>query len=122
YEARLRLGGRVQRHRLDAATKTDAIAELRALQVDFERGGSHRSTGLTVDDLASDWLAHLTARIGHRDPRRRYSARTVALYRQRLDQHVLDHLGHRPVADVTLADVRKLIDKLGAAGLAPSTV
>jgi integrase len=124
YEARLRLGGKVRRHRLAAETKTDAIAELRALQVDYDRGESHRSpsAALTVDDLARDWLAHLTARVGHRDPRRRYSARTVELYRQRLEQHITPALGYRPVADVTLADVRRLVDKLGADGLAPSTV
>src|SRR4051812_39748278 len=38
YDVALRLGGKVQRHRLAAQTKTDAIAELRALQVDYERG------------------------------------------------------------------------------------
>src|ERR671931_2874606 len=53
YEARLRLGGNVRRFRLDAETKTDAIAELRALQVDFERGDASRSPALavTVADL-----------------------------------------------------------------------
>jgi hypothetical protein len=124
YEARLRLGGKVRRHRLKATTKTDAITELRALQVDYTRGENHRSpaSALTVEDLAGDWLAHLEARVGHRDPRRRYSARTVALYRQRLNQHIVKELGSRPVADVALADVRRLVDKLGAAGLAPSTV
>lgn len=133
YDAALRLGGKVRRHRLEAATKTDAIVELRALQVDYSRGETHRSAGLTVNDLAADWLTHLTARIGHRDPRRRYSKRTVDLYRQRLDQYVLPEIGSRPVADVTLADVRRLVDRLGAARrhssksggksqLAPSTV
>jgi integrase len=122
YDAALRLGGKVRRHRLEAKTKTDAIAELRALQVDYERGESHRSAGLTVNDLAADWLEHLTARVGHRDPRRRYSRRTVDLYRQRLGQHVLPELGTRPVADVTLTDVRRMVDKVGAARLAPSTV
>jgi integrase len=124
YEARLRLAGRVRRHRLAAATKTDAIAELRALQVDYERGEQHRSPAatVTVDELAADWLARLEARVGHRDPRRRYSARTVALYRQRLESHVLPELGRRPVADVTLADVRRLADKLSAGKLAPATV
>ena len=81
YEARLRLGGPVRRHRLTATTKTDAIGELRALQVDYGRGETFRSpaTALTVADLAADWQRHLTARIGDRGPRRRYSARTVAL-------------------------------------------
>ena len=38
YDAALRLGGKARRHRLEANTKTDAIAELRALQVDYARG------------------------------------------------------------------------------------
>jgi integrase len=124
YEARLRVGKRVRRHRLTATTKTDAISELRALQVDYDRGEQHRSpaAALTLDELAADWLAHLESRVGHRDPKRRYSARTVVLYRQRLEQHVLPELGHRHVADVQLADVRRLVDRLGAGGLAPSTV
>jgi hypothetical protein len=79
----------VRRHRLEARTKTDAIAELRALQVDYARGETDRSpaSALTGAGLARDWLAHLDTRVGHRDARRRYAARTVALYRQRLEQH-----------------------------------
>lgn len=122
YEAALRLGGKVRRHTLAARTKTDAISELRALQVDYERGEQHRSAAaaLTVADVARDWLGHLEARVEHRDPRRRYSARTVALYRQRLDQHVIPALGHGAIHELNVADVRRLVDRLGA--LAPSTV
>jgi integrase len=114
----------VRRHRLAAATKTDAILEARALAVDYTRGEQHRSPAATptLAELARGWLAHLDARIGHRDPRRRYSARTVALYRQRIEQHVLPELGSRPVAELTLADVRRLVDRLGRRGLAPSSV
>jgi integrase len=124
YDAALRLGGKSRRHRLEATTKTDAINELRALQVDYERGEAHRSpaAALTVADVAADWLAHLESRVGHRDPRRRYSARTVALYRQRLHRHVVPALGTLPVAEVTVADVRRLVDRAGRARLAPGTV
>jgi hypothetical protein len=124
FEVKARLGGKVQRHRLQASTKTDAIAELRALQTDYARGeqGRSPSAALTVSELAADWLTHLDARIDHRDPRRRYSARTVDKYRQRVTQHILPAFGHRGVAAVTLADLRRLIDKLGRAGLAPATV
>jgi integrase len=124
YEVSARLGGRMRRHRLDAANKTDAIREAETLRVDYQRGEQHRSAAaaLTLAEVAGDWLAHLEARIGHVDPRRRRSARTVALYRQRLEQHIIPALGHRPVADVALADVRRLVDQLGAADLAPSTV
>jgi len=124
YDAALRLGGKVRRRRLEAMTKTDAIAELRALQVDYARGEAHRSatTTPTVAEAAVEWLAHLESRIGHRDARRRYSARTVTLYRQRLDRHVIPLLGTRRIAEVTVTDVRRLVDRLGQVGLAPSTV
>ena len=124
YEAAFWYGGRTRRHRLEAQTKTDAITELRNLRTDYARGEQHRSpaAALTVAELAVDWLAHLESRIGHRDPKRRYSARTVELYRQRLTQHILPTLGPRPVAEIRLSDVRRLADRLGTAGLAPSTV
>jgi integrase len=124
YDAALRLGGIVRRHRLTASTKTDALAELRALQVDYQRGEQYRSpaAALTVSELADDWLAHLESRVGHRDPKRRYSTRTVALYRQRLEQHIIPALGSRAADHVIVTDVRRLIDKLGRDGLAPSTV
>jgi integrase len=124
FEAKLRLGGQLRRHRLEASTKTDAIAELRRLQVDFERGEFGRSSALalTVSELARDWLLHLEARTAHRDPRHRRSGRTVALYRQRLDSHILPALGTRDLSALTVADVRRLIDRLAAKKLAPSTI
>jgi integrase len=124
YEVSARFAGRMRRHRLEATTKTDAVAEARALRVDFERGESHRSpaTALTLAEVSRDWLSHLDARIGLQDERRRYSARTVGLYRQRLEQWIVPELGPRPIADVTVVDVRRLVDRLGSAGLAPSTV
>lgn len=124
YEVSARFGGRMRRHRLNAATKTDAIAEARALRVDFERGEPHRSpaTSLTVAEVAADWLVSLEARVGLQDDRRRYSRRTVDLYRQRLEQRINPELGHQPIGDLTVADVRRLVDRLGSASLAPSTV
>ncbi len=124
YDVMLRLGGKVRRFRLEACTKTDAIAELRALEVDHDRGEPSRSPALsvTVAELARDYIAHLEARVGARDPRRRRSPRTVALYRQRLEQHIVRELGPRPAGELTVADVRRLLDRLAAKRLAPSTV
>ena len=116
YDAALRLGGKVRRHRLEATTKTDAINELRALQVDYKRGETHRSpaAGLTLDELAGDYLAHLRVRTNESDPRRRRSPRTVEHYESQLRLHVLPVLGHRPAAELTVADVRRLLDALAA--------
>jgi integrase len=123
YDVALRLGGKVRRHRLEANTKTDAIAELRALQVDYERGEQHRSAaaGLTVTELAGDFHRHLQTRIGDADSKRRRSPRTVRHYHDQLELHVLPVLGHRPVADLTVADVRRLLDELAAKKLSPSS-
>src|SRR5262245_55254987 len=65
YDARLRLGGNVRRHRVVAQTKTDAISELRNLQTDYARGEAHRSpaAGVTISELASDYVAHLRTRV-----------------------------------------------------------
>lgn len=124
YEAAFWHGGATRRHRLTARTKTDAITELRDLRTDYARGEPHRSpaAALTVAEVAADWLTHLESRVGHRDPKRRYSTRTVQLYRQRVRQHILPSFGARPITEVRLVEVRRLVDRLGAAGLAPSTV
>jgi len=121
YDVALRLGGKVRRHRLEAQTKTDAIAELRALQVDYQRGEERRSpaAAVTLNDLAADYVTHLRARIGDTDPRRRRSPRTVAHYDEQLRLHALPLLGTKPAADITVADVRRLLDTLAAKKLSP---
>jgi integrase len=124
YEVHARLGGKLRRHTLKAQTKTDAILELRALQTDYARGEAHRSpsVAVTLADLAQDWLQHLQDRTTHRDPKQRRSVRTVDLYRQRVEQHVVPALGHLAAGEVNLGDVRRLIDVVSAKGLAPGTV
>lgn len=124
YDASMRVDGRMRRHRLDAKTKTDAITELRALEVDYARGETFKSaaTAVTVGDLAADWLAHLEARVAHRDPTKRRSRRTVKLYRQRLGSHLLPEWQRLAASEVDVRDLRRLVDRLGAAGLSPSTI
>ena len=123
FEARLRADGREKRVALEATTKTDAVRELEALRVDLDRGERrHRSLAPTLDDLAVEWLEHLEARVGISDGRRRYSQRTVDLYRQRLRDHVLDRLGGRRVDELTADDVGRLVDRLVGRKLAPGTV
>ena len=124
FEVHARLGGKLRRHTLKARTKTDAILELRALQTDYARGEAHRSPSVTVTlaDLAYEWITHLEGRTTHRDPKQRRSVRTVLLYRQRLEQHIVPVLGHLAAGEVNLGDVRRLIDVVSAKGLAPGTV
>lgn len=122
YEARL--GKEDRRVRLDATTKTEAIAELEALRTDRRRGVPAIQTGrgvVTVAEVAGEYVEHLEARVGHRDPARRFSPRTVALYRQRLRDLVLPSIGGRRVDLVDVQDLRRMVDRLGQA-YAPGTV
>jgi hypothetical protein len=82
YDAALRLGGKVRRHRLEAQTKTDAINELRNLQTDYARGEAHRSpaAAVTVAELLDEFTLHMHSRIGDPDPKRRRSRRTADHY------------------------------------------
>jgi integrase len=124
FEFRGRLGGKVVRRSLKAKTKTDAIAEIRALQVDSDRGDLVRSSGLslTVADLAGEWFEHLERRSVQRDPRMRRASRTVADYRSRYLKHIDPLLGSRPLSELTVHDVRRLIDVVAAKDLSPSTI
>lgn len=122
FESRVRVDGRTKRHTLRATTKTDAIHEHRALQTDYARGEMYRSAaaGSTVREVSEEWLALLDARTREADPRRRYSANTVAVYRLRLEKHVLPVLGATPIADVSVAQIRRLASKLSTS-MAPSS-
>jgi hypothetical protein len=123
YEARVRLAGTRTRLLLDARNKTAAIAELEALRVDRRRGVPARTGSLvpTLNEVTADWLAVMELRAHHRDPRKRRSPRTVRLYKHRMEAHVLPTLGMYPIDELTVSDLRRLVDKLGRK-LAPSTV
>jgi integrase len=123
YDTRVRRGGKQERIVLDAKNKTAAIEELRALRVDDRRGDPVRTSSLipTVSEVADEWLAALELRTKHRDPAMRRSPRTLALYRDRTKSKVLPTLGRIAIDEVTVADLRRLVEKLGAKH-APSTV
>jgi len=123
FDAALRLDGKVRRLRLDARTKTDAIAEVEALRVDTRRGEQHRSPTLapTLAELAADYLAALAVRVGDCDPKRRRSPRTVADTRYKLDRYVLPVLGNVPGDRLATADVLRLLDRLAAQRLSANT-
>jgi integrase len=114
FEASLRLQGRMQRRRLTAQTKTDAITELRNLQTDSGRGELHRSAQLspTLAELAGDYITHLRSRIDDPDPKLRRSHRTVKDARYKIDRYILPTLGRVRTAELTTADVVRLLDWL----------
>jgi integrase len=119
----VRLTGKRTRLVLDATNKTDAVAELEAVRVDRRRGVPARSGSLvpTLNEVTADWLAAMELRVHHRDPKKRRPPRTVALYRHRVEMHVLPTLGMYALDELTVTDLRRLVDRLGGK-LAPSTV
>jgi integrase len=123
YDTALRLGGKVRRHRLKARTKTDAIAELRALQTDYERGEEYRSpvAAVTVDDLVEDFVAHMRTRVGDPDPRRRFAPRTVEHYGYVLRRYVVPEIGRMSAPDVRASDIVRVLDAMAAKRLSPNT-
>jgi integrase len=116
YDANLRIGKKMKRYALKARTKTDAIRELEALRVDLSRGESHRSSAatMTIQELARDYIGHLRTRVGDNDPRRRRSSTTADHYEDQLRLHLLPTLGHLSAPDVTVADLRRWLDRLAA--------
>ena len=84
--------------------------------------GPARVARAALAELGDEWLEHLQSRVGIADARRRYSQRTVDMYRQRLHAHVLDRLGSRRVDELAVEDVRLLVERLTRRGLAPSSV
>jgi integrase len=123
YEARLRIDGKDSLVVLDASSKTDAMHELEGLRVDRERGEiRHDRLTPTVNELWPDLIAHMQARVGIGDARRRYAQATVDLYEQRLRDHIGPVLGRKRIAEVTTDDLRRLIDRLTAKRLAPATI
>jgi integrase len=118
---------------LDARTPTDAVREMEALRTDHARGVAPATRSLvpTISELAAEYLQHLEARVHHRDATKRagFCAQSrsgrpvtshVALYRQRLRDHVVPELGHHPVDQLRVDHLRQLIERKGT--LAPGTV
>ena len=93
----------------------------RAARRSTSRRPSALSTDPDRDEVASEWLAAFELRTKHRDPAKRRSPRTLALYRDRIETKVLPTLGTIAIDDLKVGDLRQLVDKLSAK-LAPSTV
>jgi integrase len=115
--------GKMIKKTFRATTKTERIRLVEAFAADLRRGQvvlADRS--VTVATLVVDFVAQCETRVGSIDPKHRIAKRTAELYKQRLEQHILPALGKRRLPDLTVADLRGLIDKLRAKGLAPATI
>ncbi len=77
-------------------TKTEAKAKLKDIIRDYEDGLTIASGGYTVADAVKYWLEHGLKGRG---------SRTVGLYREFADNHVIPALGARKLRDLTVEDV-----------------
>jgi integrase len=118
YEVQKRVDGKMRRLKLRATIKTDAINEARGLTVDIDRGSVELGDrSVTVTALAASFLEREESILGV------LADRTVELYRQRLNDHVIPALGpHTKAADVRVQHIRKMVDTLKSQGRAGSTV
>lgn len=107
YEFVGRLDGRVRTIKLDARTKTDAIAETESLRsgVREKRIEISADRRKTVRDARDEYVAHLKSLEGSRGAK---SARTLENIEDKLDLYVLPAIGHLPVAAITDRDIEQL--------------
>jgi len=95
------------------ATRGDASRYLARVQADLERGEwhDHRLRRITFAEWAERWLAS--------NPAKRST--TLARDTTVLRTHALPTLGDRPIASITPADIKAVVDEM-ASKLAPNTV
>ncbi|MFI6818694.1 tyrosine recombinase XerC [Nonomuraea sp. NPDC050328] len=86
-------------------TKTEAKEKLKEILRDHEDGLALAPTNYTVADAVTYWLLHgLKGR----------APRTVALYRDFAEQHVIPSLGARKLRDLSVEDIDKWLAKKAA--------
>jgi integrase len=111
--------GRWIMKKLQARNVTEARRQVRELLGKVETGELRPADRkVTLRDLTTAYIAHERNGLGA------LSHRTIDLYEQRLEQHVLRLLGPRTrIADLTVVDIRvRLIDRMKAHGLSGSTI
>jgi integrase-like protein len=105
-----------------APTKAARIRLVENFSADLKRGAVQvADRTITVAALIEQFPAHLDTRVGSADPKHRIAPKTRRHYEQRLDADVLPLLGRRKLADLTVVDLRNLIDEMRKRGHSPST-
>src|SRR5579864_969085 len=100
----------------------DAVAWRQEAQVALRRGTLRAPNPQTLREAAGEWLAAAEAGVIRTRSGDRYKPSALRSYRQALTSKALPELGHRRLTAVTPNAVQDLVDRLVAAGQAPSTV
>jgi integrase len=111
--------GKRRRKRVTAATQGEALAKLRRLQQQLERGVVEVDAQATAATWLEVWLDTVVA--GRVDAGR-LRVTTAMRYRQHVEQHLVPTLGRVKLAKLTPQHVRQLHADLRGKGLSPATV
>ena len=104
------------------ATVAEAKAWRQESQVALRRGSLRAPSPATLNEAASGWLEAAKAGIVRTRSGDRYKPSTLRSYEQALRTKILPELGRLRLTAVSSTILQDLVDRLGAAGLAPSTI
>jgi integrase len=104
------------------ATIAEAVAWRQEAQVSLRRGTMRAPTVITLREAAQEWLEAAEAGIVRTRSGDPYKPSALRSYRQAFQGTVLPELGQLRLSAITRNHVQDLVDRLVAAGRAPSTV
>ena len=107
-------GGRDVR-KVSGASRAEVLTKLKAIRRQYEAGslGTVAQERRTLGEFLERWLGAKAATV---------RPTSLVKYRERLEAHVVPHLGHLPLKDLTPAHPQTLYARLLAEGLHPRTV
>ncbi|MCA1677733.1 MAG: hypothetical protein LC777_01685, partial [Actinobacteria bacterium] len=103
-------------------TLAEARAWRQEAQVALRKQRLRAPTRTTLAEAAADWLAAAQAGVIRTRSGERYKPSALRAYEQALRAKLLPSLGPRRLSAITRNELQDLVDRLVAAGQAPSTV
>jgi integrase len=118
YTVCVRVGGKPRFRTVDAATVAEARRQRLLLTAAAHSGELVLTPTVTFAEVAARWLAEFETKVAAGTRRER----TLELYRNQLERHLLPRLGRRRLQLITTDELAELIADLQAQGLAAWTV
>lgn len=115
WMARISLGlvdGRMQRKSVYGKTREEAVAKMRAVQRELDRGVTVRSSTPMLKEFLQEWLGRKAS----------LAPKTQESYRQIVERHIEPAIGSVRLEKLNQRHVLKLLDSVQATGVKPSTV
>jgi integrase len=113
------VGGKRRRRRVTAATQAEALAKLRKLQAQVDRGAVEVDQHATLGTWLETWLR---THVAERMSAGRLRPSTVASYRSHVVGHLTPSVGRVKLGKLSPQHVRQLHADLRDKGLSPATI